>query len=401
MNKEQFFDKVWDITNNISYAPLFTQTMTAITYTKVFVPGQFTAGVPGKHLTVHFNRHTPEHPGTISKAVRQKMFHHYEVHGLFDRCFTPDQAAEIKKTQQLPYLYDFRYAVPLDCGGTAVSRNIVLMCNHAGGILGQRLWYPIREKMSQILASNSEFREVSLQIPQVPAVVHIEDVVHFCESNEAEERRILKRRDVLSRDSHVHADRESKRIVIRVSGHPFQWASSVCVQMQSPIPGARQAFYADVFLKRKIRRRDAALLAGLSPEERVKMSMTGIYPKRMHLEMHHIVPLEFGGQNELANVCLIHPDTHRRFNDTVEYPLRQFFTKNPDLCQPYYNGIPVFLEVPMPLLSYRTPRADLTEIQRLKTNHTKYERRKVRRSEKTNLSLLIRNGHLDKEYEHS
>ena len=42
-----------------------------------------------------------------------------------------------------------------------------------------------------MLVSNSEFREVSLQIPQVPAVVHMEDVVRFCESNVAEERRIL------------------------------------------------------------------------------------------------------------------------------------------------------------------------------------------------------------------
>ena len=47
------------------------------------------------------------------------------------------------------------------------------------------------------------------------------------------------------------------------------------------------------------------------------------------------------------------------------------------------------------MVSYKDVDADLSQVKKVKETHTKYERRNLRRKEKTSLSLALKYGDLD------
>ena len=222
-----------------------------------------------------------------------------------------------------------------------------------------------------------------------------DDLEKFCASNLDYQKRFMRKLNVIERSAKIQIQDEGKCLVLKATEHPFLSSPVLRIQLHEPVPNDRDDFYADVHLKKKVRKRDASLLAHLGKEERLEMSCKGTIPSRLQFEFHHIVPLEFGGKNCLENICMVTHDVHIRFNETVEKPLRHFLERHPAMKKETYNGKAIFVEIPVPMVSYKDVDADLSQVKKVKETHTKYERRNLRRKEKTSLSLALKYGDLD------
>ena len=329
----------------------------------------------------------------VPEEMQKKMLQHYLSRGILSKYF-PDDVVKRAEAGHIPDGYSFHWIVPPYMGGKMDTRNIFLAQNHAAFGLKRMIWFPLEESLEKTMKTG-KFKYMNIRFYEFPKVFHFDDLEKFCASNADYQKRFMKKLNTIEKSAKIEIQDEGKCLVLKATEHPFMSSPVLRIQLRNPIPNGRDDFLADVRLKKKVRKRDASLLACLGKDERMEMSCTGESPARFHFEFHHIVPLEFGGKNCLENICMVTHDVHIRFNETVEKPLRQFLDRNPAMKKETYNGKEVFIEIPIPMTSYQSANVDLTQVKKVKKTHTKYERRNLRRKEKTSLSLALKYGDLD------
>lgn len=336
----------------------------------------------------------------VSKDEKAKMLTHLVNHNIVSRCGKPEIAEMIRNGHMGELesnLFGCSWIVPLDLGGAEEMKNVHLVHNFARYEMLHRIWVPLKQQMDAAMATG-KYQTITMQLPQFPRFLDLEAWDKFIASNQGECRRTEHRKEILKSQTYFDIEEKGQAVIVRMKSHPFVCCPVWTVQLDDPEPNARQEFNDDLKLKTKVCRRDASLLKKLSAKERGIMFRMGQYPKRLHFEYHHILPLEFGGKNTLTNLCLVAPEVHLRFNKAIELPLKNFLRENPHLKARKFKDKDIYFELPIPLTAYVSPTVDLGHVTKLKkVKSLKYNRRKIRHQEAQTLLMQQRLNDFDYE----
>ena len=216
--------------------------------------------------------------------------------------------------------------------------------------LVERLWRPMFFTLSE---NKDLYPFTEYTVPVLPRIVTTSFVDKWYQTNQAEAS-YLERVQKKSEQTHIIPQQEGNKIILKIKDHPFVSQPVERILLYPSFPKnfpQRISHEAQEFLRKKLLRRDAYRLKGLSDNERIRLTHLQSTATQNDYRIHWTRWLSFHGDMSASNAILVSRDTEIKYQTLVQRPFDIYWEKNwSRLAQ---TGQKIYADIPIPMLAYR------------------------------------------------